>query len=178
MVYIMPLLVVQAPCWTGQNSEENDDMAMAPGTDAQRTTTGRTDNRTAVSTQENIAARAVGVISLIVIALIHANDAGSKYAAADARYVFWLYIALILGCAVGAGMLILRNLQAVWAFTALLGAAPFVSYVISRTTGLPRATDDIGNWGEPLGVAGLIVEVLIVALSLMQLSRMRREHAA
>jgi hypothetical protein len=38
-------------------------------------------------------------------------------------------------------------------------------YVVSRTTGLPNATGDVGNWGEPLGVASLFVEGTVVALS-------------
>jgi hypothetical protein len=36
-------------------------------------------------------------------------------------------------------------------------------YVVSRTTGLPNATGDVGNWGEPLGVASLFVEGTVVA---------------
>jgi hypothetical protein len=50
-------------------------------------------------------------------------------------------------------------------FAALLAAGPFVSDAINRTIGLPRATDDIGNGLEPLGVASLVVEALVVALS-------------
>jgi hypothetical protein len=55
----------------------------------------------------------VGVVGLIAIALIHYADAHSTYAAADARYIFWLYVALILGCAIGAGVLVLRNTRPV-----------------------------------------------------------------
>jgi hypothetical protein len=88
---------------------------------------------------------------------------------ADARYIFWLYVALILGCAIGAGLLLLRNTRPVWAFAALLAAGPFVSYTINRTIGLLRATDDIGNWLEPLGVASLIVEALVFVLAVVPL---------
>jgi hypothetical protein len=38
-------------------------------------------------------------------------------------------------------------------------------YVLSRTTGLPGATDDIGSWTEPLGLASLFVEGALVAVS-------------
>ncbi len=124
--------------------------------------------------QRDVPQRALAAVGLIAIALIHYADASSKYAAADARYIFWLYVALILGCAIGVGLLILRNTRLVWAAAALLAAAPFVSYVINRTTGLPRATDDVGNWLEPLGVASLIVEVLLFILAMVQIRRTRQ----
>jgi hypothetical protein len=38
-------------------------------------------------------------------------------------------------------------------------------FVLSRTTGLPGATRDIGNWAEPLGLAALMAEALVAALS-------------
>jgi hypothetical protein len=38
-------------------------------------------------------------------------------------------------------------------------------FVLSRTTGLPQATDDIGNWGEPLGIASMFVEGALIALA-------------
>jgi hypothetical protein len=40
-----------------------------------------------------------------------------------------------------------------------------VGYTLSRTTGLPGSIDDIGNWGQTLGIASLFVEGLLVALS-------------
>jgi len=124
--------------------------------------------------QRDVPQRALAAVGLIVIALIHYADASSKYAAADARYIFWLYVALILGCAIGVGLLILRNTRLVWAFAALLAAGPFVSYVINRTVGLPRATDDIGNWLEPLGVVSVIVEILLFILAIVQIRRTRQ----
>jgi hypothetical protein len=42
--------------------------------------------------------------------------------------------------------------------------------VLSRTTGLPQANGDIGNWTEPLGLASLFVEGCVVALSLWSAS--------
>jgi len=45
--------------------------------------------------------------------------------------------------------------------------------VLSRTTGLPNATDDIGNWTEPLGLASLVVEGCVVAVALGALRALR-----
>ncbi len=147
------------------------------GTDTRTRTAETNDRGTSPLTRDDIVARALGGVGLIVIALIHYSDANSKYAAADARYIFWLYVALILGCAIGVGALILRNTRATWAFTTLLGVGPFISYIVNRSIGFPRATDDIGNWGEPLGIVSLIVEVLVIALSLAQLARLTREQS-
>ena len=40
-----------------------------------------------------------------------------------------------------------------------------VAYVLSRTTGLPQSSDDIGNWGQTLGIAMLFVGGSLLALS-------------
>jgi len=152
-------------------------MAMTAGPGGHRTATETAGGRADPRARRAMIQRTLGVAGLVAIALIHHADASSKYAAADARYIFWLYAALILGCAVGVGLLILRDTRPVWTIAALLAAAPFVSYAINRTIGLPRATDDIGNWLEPLGVASLIVEALVFALSVVQIKRLGRNEA-
>jgi hypothetical protein len=45
--------------------------------------------------------------------------------------------------------------------------------VLTRTVGLPGATDDIGNWLEPLGLASLFVEGAVILLALTGLLRRR-----
>jgi hypothetical protein len=45
-----------------------------------------------------------------------------------------------------------------------------LAFILSRTTGLPTAKDDIGNWSEPLGVASMFVEGVVLALSLYELA--------
>ena len=62
-------------------------------------------------------------------------------------------------------LLLRRGDRVVWFATALLAASTVLGYVLSRTTGLPGATDDIGNWLEPLGVASLFVEGVVVLLA-------------
>ncbi len=152
-------------------------MAMTAGPGGRRTTTETAGGRGDPRARRAMTQRTLGVAGLVAIALIHYADASSKYAAADARYIFWLYAALIFGCALGAGLLILRDTRPVWTVAALLAATPSVSYAINRTIGLPRATDDIGNWLEPLGVASLIVEALVFALSVVRIKRLGRNGA-
>jgi hypothetical protein len=52
-----------------------------------------------------------------------------------------------------------------WAAAGALALTVILGYTLSRTTGLPQATADIDNWGEPLGMASLFVEGLLAALS-------------
>jgi hypothetical protein len=44
-----------------------------------------------------------------------------------------------------------------------------VAYVLSRTTGLPTDTLDIGNWNCSLGIAAISTETLVVMTAMWQL---------
>jgi hypothetical protein len=117
---------------------------------------------------DNTIARAVAVIGLAGVALIHLLDAPGTFA--DAPYKGWLYVALIVGCVATAGALIGESDSRAWAAAALLPLGAALAFVISRTVGLPQGADDIGNWTEPLGLASLFVEGGLVALSSAVLS--------
>lgn len=109
------------------------------------------------------AARAVGIVGLLGIGLIHLLDSTSKYH--ETRYVFWLYVALIVGTIAVSGWLLHRESPLAWGAAGTLALSAIVGYCLSRTVGLPNATGDIGNWKEPLGMASLFVEGCLVALS-------------
>jgi hypothetical protein len=119
-----------------------------------------------------IAARATVAVGLAAIAVIHLLDSIGKYG--ETRYLFWLYIALIVGCIVVGGLVLFTRVRAAFPAAALLAASALVGYVLSRTTGLPQASDDIGNWTEPLGLASLFVEGGVVAVALVAFFRTRR----
>jgi hypothetical protein len=118
------------------------------------------------------AARAVGIVGLLGVGLIHLLDSIGKWG--ETRYVFWMYMALIVGAIAVAGALLHRAGRFAWAATGGLAASAMVGYILSRTTGLPNATGDVGNWVEPLGLASLFVEGCLVALSAHQLLVPRR----
>jgi hypothetical protein len=63
-----------------------------------------------------------------------------------------------------------------WAWAAVLGLAlvPIAGYILSRTTGLPGAADDVGDWADPLGLASLAVEVALVPLAMRAAPRVSR----
>jgi hypothetical protein len=53
----------------------------------------------------------------------------------------------------------------VWALAGLIAGGAMLAYVLSRTTGLPTDSGDIGNWNCSLGIAALSTEAVIVLLA-------------
>jgi hypothetical protein len=111
-----------------------------------------------------VAGRAVVAVGLASIGVIHLVDAIGKYS--ETRYLFWMYIALIVGCLVVAGAVLFTRMRIALLAAAGLAASAAVGYVLSRTTGLPQASGDIGNWTEPLGLASLFVEGSVAAVAI------------
>ena len=116
------------------------------------------------------------VVGLSSIGLIHLLDIPGKFT--DAPYMGWLYVGLIVGSVGVAAVLIERHDRRAWAAAAAVAVAPLVGYVLTRTVGLPEARDDIGNWAEPLGLASLFVEGLVLFVSLGALRPLPARAAA
>jgi hypothetical protein len=110
----------------------------------------------------DIAARATAAVGLAGIALIHLLDSIDTYA--ETRYLFWMYVALMVASLALAALVLRGAGRAVWLAVAGLAGLVIAGYVLSRTTGLPSADDDIGNWADPLGLASLFVEGCVVAV--------------
>ncbi|MCW2966597.1 MAG: hypothetical protein JWM71_369 [Solirubrobacteraceae bacterium] len=111
----------------------------------------------------DISSRAVVAIGLAGIGLIHLLDAIGKYS--ETRYLFWMYVALIAGSLATAGLVLFTRTRLAFLAAAGLAASALIGFVLSRTTGLPDATGDVGNWTEPLGLASLFVEGAVVAVA-------------
>jgi len=107
-------------------------------------------------------ARGIAAIGLAGVALIHLLDLPGKLS--ETPYMFFLYLALMVSSVALAGALIRTDDTRVWAAATVLPALVIVGFVLSRTTGLPQSSDDIGNWSEPLGMASLFVEGFLVTL--------------
>jgi len=108
-------------------------------------------------------ARAIAVIGLLGIALIHLLDLQGKLE--ETPYLGVAYLGLIIGCVVVAGMLLHNPTRGVWVAAFALSLATLVGYAVNRTVGMPHATEDIGNWLEPLGLASLFVEACVALVS-------------
>ena len=110
-----------------------------------------------------VTARSAAVVGLAGIGVIHLIDSIGKFQ--ETPYMGWMYIGLILGC-LGAGAALVRwHAREAWYLAIALPASAIVGYVLTRTTGLPQAKDDIGNWTEPLGLAALFTEGVVIAIA-------------
>ena len=118
---------------------------------------------------------ALTILGLIGIAWIHHLDLGDKME--ETPYLGVAYIGLLAGC-IAAVVLLARGDRRGFLLAGGLAGATFIGYCLSRTTGLPAATDDIGNWTETLGIWSLIAEGAVVALSSTALSRRFRAGRA
>jgi hypothetical protein len=119
--------------------------------------------------------RAVGFVGLLGIALIHLLDVLGKLK--ETPYLGVMYIALMLASVVVAFGVLHLGSRLTWGLGGGLAAATLLGFVLSRTTGLPSAKGDIGNWSEPLGLASMFVEGAVIALCGYALSLARRERA-
>lgn len=108
-------------------------------------------------------ARAAAVIGLLGIALVHLLDLQSKLD--ETPYLGVAYLFLIAACAATAAALVHADDRRAWIAAAALALLTIAGYVVNRTVGMPSATDDIGNWLEPLGLAALFVETVTVAVA-------------
>ena len=110
-----------------------------------------------------LVARAAAVVGLAGIALIHLLDSIGKFQ--EAPYMGWLYIGLIVSCLAAAAALVHANVREGWLAALALPAAAIAGFTLTRTVGLPQASEDIGNWSEPVGLAALFVEGAVIAVA-------------
>lgn len=100
------------------------------------------------------------ILGLIGMIAVHVMDLPGKLE--EVPYLGVMYIIVILL----AGFLVHRVLSGAtkrdYVAAAALAAAVIVGFVINRTVGMPGATDDIGNWSEPLGLLSLVIESWVV----------------
>lgn len=128
------------------------------------------------------AVRFVGALLAVTVAAVHVADQGGITALADPAWIGWGYRLIEVGGVLTALILLLPRRAWLapawlgWAAGALLGAAPFLGYVTSRTVGVPGDSGDIGNWGYWVGTVSLLVEATLVMLSVSMLLAMRRRR--
>jgi hypothetical protein len=104
------------------------------------------------------------MLGLAGIIAVHVMDLPGKLT--EVPYMGVMYIGVILAAGVLIHRLITGPNQHDYLAATSLAAAVIAGFVINRTIGMPGATDDIGNWTEPLGLLSLVVEAWVVALGL------------
>jgi hypothetical protein len=106
--------------------------------------------------------RGLAIAALGVIALVHVLDLPDAFG--ETLYLGLLFVlaaALALALAIALSR---TGDRRVWLAATALPVLILLGFVLSRTSGLPAATDDVGNWREPLGLVSLVAESLLVGL--------------
>jgi hypothetical protein len=108
------------------------------------------------------AVRASAAIGLITVGVIHALEIQGQLSGA-----VWLTTGFFLLAVVApvAGLwLLVYPSPGAWQFGGLTSAAALGGYILTRSVPVPGDTGDRGNWLEPLGLAAIITEGVIVIL--------------
>jgi hypothetical protein len=115
--------------------------------------------------------RLVGALLALAVAGVHVADQGGITAFnSPPDWLGWAFRIIEVGGVLTAVLLLLsRTGWLGWAAGALLGLGPFVSYLTSRSIGLPGDPADVGNWGYWVGTVSLMVEAALVILSVTML---------
>jgi hypothetical protein len=118
----------------------------------------------------------LAALLLAAIAVVHLIDGPGSLS--DMFYVGTLELALVAAVVPLAVVLCTRPLPAFWHAAGALCTLALAVFVVSRTIGLPGSTDDIGNWGQTLGLVNILAELGVIALAAhaVLLHRPRRTH--
>jgi hypothetical protein len=129
----------------------------------------------------DLAVRLVGALLALAVSAVHIADQGSVTAFTSPDWIGWGYRLIEAGGVLTAIALLLppwvlrqprsRSLdwsaldRLGWAAGVLLGTAPFLAYIASRTIGVPGDPGDVGNWGYWVGTVSLLIEAALISLS-------------
>jgi hypothetical protein len=122
------------------------------------------------STSSRIAERglpAVAAAGALGEAVAHVPLIGSHLV--EAPYVGIGFVLLTIAGLFLAVLLTVRPEEPVWVATGVVAVLALVGYVLSRTVGLPQIGDDVGAWGDPLGIVAVTCETLMALTALAHL---------
>ncbi len=121
--------------------------------------------------QSHQVARSAAVVGLAGVALIHLLELQTKYQ--EVPYLGVGYVGLIVISIIAGALLVHSNSRLGWMLAGGAAFGTIVGYTLTRTVGLPQSTGDIGNWLEPMGLAALFVEAIVVVVSAYALGTMK-----
>jgi hypothetical protein len=117
------------------------------------------------------AVRAAGAIGLLTVGLIHVLEIQGQLMGA-----VWLaagFILLAVTAPIAGLWLLARPSSVAWQFSGLVCLAAAGGYILTRSIAVPGDTGDRGNWLEPLGVAALFIEGIVVILTVLVIASIR-----
>lgn len=96
---------------------------------------------------------------------------------AEAPYIGTAFLGLAVAGLILGQLLLTTDTTSVWIAATLLAAADLIGYLLSRTIGLPQIHDDIGHWGEPLGIVCMTAEAVLLAAACLHFLRSTHPEA-
>ncbi|MFE7232472.1 hypothetical protein ACWCRF_09145 [Streptomyces sp. NPDC002405] len=133
-------------------------------------------HHTAMAPEATCVARWAGALLCLAVAAIHVVDQGGMTTTRDPYYVGVAYHVLEIAAVIAAVLLLIGLVRLGWLLAAGVAIGPLLGYILSRGTGLPDYSDDIGNWTEPLGLVSLAVEGALLLLSVLLFARSLRRR--
>jgi hypothetical protein len=112
--------------------------------------------------------RLTGAVLAIGVTVAHIADQGGVTEFNDtADWLGWAYRLIEVGGVATAALLLVAGAwRLAWAPPVLLALGPAVSFVLSRTTGLPGDSEDKGGWAWDIGALSLVIEVSLLVIAL------------
>lgn len=122
------------------------------------------------------AVRASTASCLIAVGVFHALEIQGQLSGAAWLTAGFCLLAVVAPTA-GLWLLAWPSLGA-WQFSGLTSAAALGGYILTRSVPVPGDRSDVGNWLEPLGLASILTESMIIILAISVLaSAYRAAHA-
>jgi hypothetical protein len=132
----------------------------------ERVELGRISARVAITPE--ISVRLVAALLALAVATVHVADQGGITVLNSPALLGWGFRLVEIGGVLTALVILARPARLAWlgwAAGVLLGAGPFIGYIVTRTVGVPGDPQDVGNWGYWIGTISLIIEAALVTLS-------------
>jgi hypothetical protein len=117
--------------------------------------------------------RVLGAVLLLAAAVIHVIELQG----AETGVLIVGFALSALSTLAAALLLLSRGPRLGWLVGGGAAGLTFLAYVLSRSVGLPGDHEDIGNWGEPLGIASLVAEGVVVLAAVWALTDAHRVSA-
>jgi hypothetical protein len=111
---------------------------------------------------------------LVAVAVVHLIDGPGSLS--DQAYIGVLELLLAAFSVPVAVMLLVRPVRVLWELAGGVTLIALLCFLASRIVGLPGATDDIGGWGQTLGVVNVAVELVVLGAVAGGLRPIGRPH--
>jgi len=84
----------------------------------------------------------------------------------EAPYMGVAFVMLTLACLVIAGAALVRDSDLVYGLAELTCGLAIAGYVVTRLVAFPHLADDVGDWLEPLGIASVLAETVVIGAAI------------